>query len=308
MIWLRLIRWQNLLIILGTQFAAWFCVIRPNDPVCLDLPGFSFLSFSTICIAAAGYIINDYFDIRIDALNRPEKMILGKFIPRRTAIIAHSVLNVAGIVTGLIVCMRLHNWWPISVQLFCTLLLWSYSSRFKRAYMIGNIVVSVLTAMTIVTLLLYEPRMMVAARLPVLYGRINQSALPFWMLSGYAWFAFLLNWMREIVKDMEDFSGDAQEGCETMPILKGMAFSTRFIMALAVVAVASLCMLVYILCVRQHYWFASYLAGFLITPLVWWSVWLRSAYTTLHFHSASHLLKWIMVPGILSLFVYYLHL
>lgn len=99
--WLRLIRWNNLFIILLTQALVWFCVLLPlrrwtNERLLLDTTYFSLLCLSTILIAAAGYIINDYFDIKIDAINRPEKVILENKIHRRAAIIYHSVLNIIG--------------------------------------------------------------------------------------------------------------------------------------------------------------------------------------------------------------------
>ena len=308
MAWLQLIRWKNLLIILATQFVAWFCVILPCNPFCLSVLNFSLLSLSTICLAAAGYIINDYFDIRIDAINRPEKMVLGKTIPRRTAIIVHSVLNFVGILMAYLVAKSDGRSILVLIQVFCSLLLWLYSSRYKRAYVTGNLVVSFLTALTIIELVIYEPRMLQIATLPVFYGQINQSALPFWMLIGYSWFAFILNWMREIVKDMEDFTGDAKEGCKTMPIVKGLAFSTRFIITLAAFAIVPLFISVYVLWVRHHPWFSGYLFVFLVVPTMLWCVFLQKRYDTIHFQKASRLLKLIMIPGIFSLVVYYLHL
>src|ERR1700722_9395935 len=98
---LRLIRWKNLLIIFLTQFLAWRCIITPqifglNSGLSFffSTVNFLFLSLSTVLIAAAGYIINDYFDIKIDTINKPEKVVLGKAIERKKAIILHTTLNI----------------------------------------------------------------------------------------------------------------------------------------------------------------------------------------------------------------------
>ncbi len=303
-----LIRWKNLVLILVTQFVAWFCVVRPGNPEVVGIQHFLLLAFSTVCIAAAGYIINDYFDVRIDAVNRPDKMVLGKTIGRRSAIIVHTVLNVAGVLAAAVVALSAGHLSWVLVQVVCTFLLWLYSSRFKQSYMVGNVVVSLLTALTILILILYEPSLHRLARLPVLSGQINRSAMPFWVLICYAWFAFVLNWMREIVKDIEDFAGDAKEGCRTMPIVKGISFSLRFIYGLAFFAFLPLLVSVYVLYLRHHPWFSAYLSGFLILPLVAWCIFLGRNYTSRHFANASRALKIIMIPGILSLLVYYLHL
>src|SRR4051812_7921358 len=108
---LRLIRWNNLLIVFLTQLLAWACVIYPlrhlqQTSFLLSFPNFIYVSVSTVLIAAAGYIINDYFDIRIDSINRPEKMVLERAIPRRLAIIFHTVLNVAALALALIVAWQ----------------------------------------------------------------------------------------------------------------------------------------------------------------------------------------------------------
>jgi len=108
--WLQLIRWKNLLIVFLTQFLAWWCVILPGMPVVLTPLHFLLLSLSTVLIAAAGYIINDYFDIKIDTINKPEKVVLEKIIPRKQAIIAHSLLNVVALILAGYVAAQAHHY------------------------------------------------------------------------------------------------------------------------------------------------------------------------------------------------------
>lgn len=308
---LRLIRWTNLLIVFGTQVLAWFCVIWPimrrsDGPWVLHPLPFLYIALSTVVIAAAGYIINDYFDIRIDAINRPEKVILEKQINRRDAIIMHSVLNAVGLLLAALVAIRAgHPEW-LGLQLLCTVLLWFYSTHFKRQFVTGNVVVAVLTALTIVTLILYENGLhdfVVRPAFVPFKGTIIPN--PVWVLGVYAGFAFLLTWMREIVKDMEDFKGDAEEGCITMPIRWGLKRSARFIQLLSVLAIVPL--VVAGIRLVQERWTALgiYTLVALVLPLLVWTLYLNTKATTAHYATASRRLKIIMVLGIGSLLLYY---
>jgi 4-hydroxybenzoate polyprenyltransferase len=151
-------------------------------------------------------------------------------------------------------------------------------------------VVAILTALTIIVLWVYEP---------VVNGLAAR------VLSVYAYFAFMLTWMREIVKDMEDFKGDAEEGCITMPIKWGLKRSTLFISGLGLLAVVPLAFVAYVLYNYHYYLLSLFIALFLILPLAVWSAYLKKGMTSLHYHKASSRLKIIMVLGIISLIVYY---
>ena len=125
------------------------------------------------------------------------------------------------------------------------------------------------------------------------------------MCFGYAFFAFMLTWMREIVKDMEDYKGDEEQGCVTMPIKMGLQYSVRFIKALNVITVASLAFATaYFICV-QNFFLGVYLLVMIIIPLIAWSRFLSKANTQHHYHSASRWLKIIMLSGISSLIIYH---
>lgn len=311
MAWLRLIRWKNLAIIFLTQLFAWALVILPmqdygSKTLLLDTPGFLTLSFATVLIAAAGYIINDYFDIKIDIINRPEKVILEKRIPIKMAIVMHSLLNVAGLFLAFLVAHKAGHLSWIAFQAICTILLWFYSTHFKRQFVSGNLVVALLTAFTIVVLILYEP---------ALHGFINKSPIlrtgstampnPVWVLGVYAYFAFMLTWMREIVKDMEDFKGDAEQGCVTMPIKLGLQKSERFIQVIGVLAAFPLLNASIKLLLSGWYFLSIYTLGALVLPLVFWMIQLSKKATQQHYNNASRQLKIIMILGIVSLIIYY---
>ena len=291
--WLQLIRWKNLLIIFLTQFLAWWCVVLPGPPKILTLFNFLCLAISTVLIAAAGYIINDYFDIKIDSINKPQKVILEIAIPCKQAIISHAVLNIIAFVFAACVAAQAHHYEWLLLQACSALLLWFYSTDFKRQYITGNLVVAALTALTIGSLIIYEPSMQQFSRMVLLV---------------YAYFAFMLTWMREIVKDMEDHIGDEAEGCMTMPIKKGLDYSARFSVLLSVLVILPLVWVSVQLFNDNYKGLSIYIAAILIVPLILWSVFLVRKTTIQHYHNASKGLKIIMLLGICSLFIYHFQL
>ncbi len=297
-------RWPNLLIIALTQMVAWWCLVRPVPGLqVLTLGPALLLCLSTLFIAAGGYIINDYFDIRIDAINKPDKVILERDIPRKLAIIVHSVLNIAAVaLAGLLAIPAGHPEWLL-LQLLCTALLWRYSTHWKRQFMIGNVVVSLMTALTIVAFIIYEPALHGASRTLWVMHRFRLS--PMTALATLAFFAFMLTWMREIVKDMEDFKGDDAEGCVTMPIRWGLLASSRFVQVLGAFAIIVLSVAVVWMALQlERPWLhvpLYFILGTVVVPLGIWCWRLPRRSDEAHYHLVSTRLKEIMVFGILSL-------
>ena len=314
MAWLQLIRWKNLLIIFATQLLAWRCVITPqisglNNNMALFSNTLNFLciSFSTILIAAGGYIINDYFDVKIDTVNHPEKVVLGKAIARKSAIVSHILLNI--IALGLAACAASHarhyEW--LLLQASCVVLLWFYSTHFKRQYMAGNLVVSTLTALTIVILIVYNPGIY-QAHSPVSGTGKELPFFPVWTLLVYAYFAFMLTWIREIVKDMEDYKGDEAEGCVTMPLKRGLKYAMGFTKILSVMVIVPLIAACYMLITARCYLLSGYILLLLIIPIAAWALYPEKQLTSQYYHNRSRGLKFIMVTGVFSLVIYYFQL
>ena len=272
-----------------------------------DFKPFMLISLSTLLIAAAGYIINDYFDLKIDLINRPTKMVLEQKIPMRTAIIAHTVLNIAGLALAFIVARGMHHYELLAIQVICSILLWFYSTHFKKQFITGNVVVAFLTALTIIMLAAYSPITYLFLTLP---STVNNSLgytyiNPLLMCLGYAVFAFMLTWMREIVKDMEDYKGDAAEGCMTMPIKKGLQFSARFAQLLGAITIIALAIISYFFFTDSYLILGIYTIALIVAPLIWWCVYIAKKNTIEHYASASKWLKIIMLSGIASLIVYH---
>lgn len=310
---LRVIRWPNLVFIAITQLLFHFFVVVPsatgqvnNFQLRLTTPLLLFLCLSSLCIAAAGYIINDYFDINIDEVNKPEKMVVGRTISRRYALLMHIVLSTAGLVIGGIVSLKLGNWLIALGNLACVGLLWYYSTRYKRRLLIGNVVISALTAWVLLVLLVAE--------LPgwwngQLANMAEKAAVARLSRIGilYAAFAFIISLIREVIKDMEDIEGDRKDGCTTMPIVWGIQASKVFVgVWLAVLIVLLVITQVYV--IQFGWWLsAGFIVSFVVAPLLVIFKGLIKANGQAQFALLSHRVKWVMLLGILSMMFFMLY-
>lgn len=290
----RLIRWPNLVFILLTQTLFYFCIYLPlyhqHKTGKLVL-----LMTASVFIAAAGYIINDYFDLNIDQINKPQKNVVDKVIHRRGAIIWHLILSFAGIVITAF-AVGLHHWYLMLANVFCIALLWFYSTSFKRQLLVGNIIISILTAWTILILFFAFSSPSNA------FNTDDPVSVKFFRLAFlYAGFAFIISLIREAVKDMEDMEGDARYGCRTLPIVAGVKATKIYCATWLVVLIATLGILqVYVL---QFGWWPAVLYSVLlvILPLLYSLAKLKKATYTKDFAQLSSYTKLIMLAGILSM-------
>lgn len=241
----KLVRWPNLLIIAVTQYVIRYCIILPMLKIngfALQFSSFDFfcLVLSTISIAAAGYVINDYFDTKTDSINRPHKIIVGKYISRRAAILIHTVLNVLGVFLGFYISFRIHHIVLGIVFPLIAGILWFYSTTYKRNFLIGNFIVAFLTACVPLLVAVYDiPPINRAYSQILLQSGSNLNYIFNWALV-FSYFAFLLNLNREIIKDVEDFEGDQAFGRNTLPIVLGIKWTKVIITLLNAVIIFSL--------------------------------------------------------------------
>ena len=301
----RLVRWPNLVFIALSQTLFYYAIIIPSFLhvafVNVLKPSYFFLlSFSCVLIAAAGYIINDYFDLNIDRVNKPQRLVVEKLIRRRWAIAWHLIFSIIGILIGLYISWKIKNIFVLFSQVACVLLLWVYSTTFKRKLLIGNIIISLLTAWVILVLYLCEFR--IHTFINPQDRQVLAKVYKFAVL--YGGFAFIISLVREIIKDIEDVEGDAAYGCRTMPIVWGIQ-AAKIVAAtwLVVLMVSILILLFYVL--QYKWWWVDVYSFFLIVlPLV--SV-LRDLYkssSTSDYHRLSTRVKLIMLAGILSMLLY----
>ena len=290
----RLIRWPNLAFILLTQVLFYSCVYMPLYGA-HDYRKLIWLVFASVCIAAAGYIINDYFDLNIDQINKPGKNVFVKTLHRRWAILWHFIFSLCGVIaTG--AALGLHKWYLVLANLFCVGLLWFYSTSFKRNAIIGNFVISLLTAWTVLILFFAytEPGEALTAS--------NSTSVKFFRISFlYAGFAFVISLIREAIKDMQDIEGDEKYGCKTLPIIAGIRTTKIYTTVWIVVLTAAL--LVLQLYILQFGWWPAviYSTILVIIPLFYVLHRLSKAKASKDFAYLSRLTKWIMLTGILSM-------
>lgn len=304
----RLIRWPNLVFIVVTQCLFYYCIVLPlvqystgSNP--LQAHGFylALLSLSSVLIAAAGYIINDYFDLNIDRVNKPDKLVVEKIIKRRWAILWHWILSFAGIGLGFYLALARQQWLIAFANIGCAILLWVYSTTFKKKLLIGNVIISLLTAWVILVFFVYLVSFPSVQRFgPDTVFTLNVAKL-FKLSILYAGFAFIISLVREVIKDMEDMEGDARYGCKTMPIVWGVPAAKVFTAVWLIVLIGALVIIQFYALHLGWWWSVAYCVITIIAPLVWVLKKLYTAQVAHDYHRLSTAVKLIMLAGILSM-------
>jgi len=309
---LKLIRWQNLLIVVLTMVLIRYAIVEPlisrigvillkgsgeEIPMVLQLPLFNFLTlvFATVCITAGGYVINDYFDIRTDLINKGEA-IVGTRIPRRKAMLWHSILNIAGVAAGFYVSARTGSFWFGIIFLLVSGLLYFYSASYKRQFLIGNLLVAVLTALVPVLAVIFEWAALYR------YYSVFATELPdlsflFYWAGGFSLFAFLTTLIREIIKDIEDFEGDAAYGRNTIPVMIGIRASRIISVSLITITIAAL-FIVWRFFINDRITLI-YISAAIVIPLLFVIYRLIKSPGKKQLHIASGAMKLIILAGIL---------
>lgn len=302
----KLIRLPNLFFIALTQALFQYCIYYPLYRHSIpgnDMVNFILLCLASLFIAAAGYIINDYFDINIDEVNKPQKMVVDKIIHRRWAIAWHFILSASGIILTALALPFFEKWYLVLANMGCVALLWFYSTNFKKNLLIGNIVISLLTSWAI--LIIFFSKVSVTDAFD--QGSISQAKF-FRFAFLYAGFAFLSTLIREAIKDIEDINGDAKYGCRTMPIIWGINAAKVYIAVWMIVLIVMLLIIqVYILQFRW-WWPVVYSVLLVIIPLVLIFKKLFKASTTEDYHHLSNRIKLVVLTGILSMIFFYFYL
>ena len=293
----HLIRPLNLLIIILAMYLMRLMLVEPLLIMSRQAPSilpfnFFLLVLSTILIAAGGYIINDIEDVAIDEHNNRKNAITLQLISRDAAYILYLALSFCGICIGFYLTFIAGIHYIAFINLIAAGLLYFYSTIYKRQFLIGNIIVSILTSLCFAIVYLSEPY---APKIDALKT----------LCSGYIFFSFLLNMAREIIKDMEDIPGDAAAGCKTMPIVAGI-ITSKFIAGFFILI---LFLLLVAIQIKSRQWEAlipfSYVALFIEIPLILLIVTLVIAHSTADFKRSSTLAKFIMITGILSIPVFF---
>jgi 4-hydroxybenzoate polyprenyltransferase len=298
----RLIRLPNLMIIVLTQSLIRWSLLGPL----LGAKGMSFqmsdwlfviLMLATVLLSAGGYVINDYFDRKIDMVNDPEDVVVGYSISLRHTMALHLVLTSLGILLGFYVSYKIHYFYLGVLFLLGAGILWFYSTTYKRQLLIGNLIVAMLTAAVPLLVMFFElPLLYRFYGITLLTGGFRLTYLVMWV-SCFAGFAFLLTLAREIIKDAEDIEGDTSYGRRTLPAVAGIVVSKTVVIALFAFTAVALILICYFYLPDTYT--LIYVLAMLIAPLAAAIFLLAKAKTTRSFHTVSILTKCIMLAGLL---------
>lgn len=303
---MRLVRWGNLLFLgaLVWVMEKWVAVPILNAAAYGEqMPWYILLllEIAVILIAAGGYVINDYFDVKIDRINRPDAVIVTRTISKPAAMRLSICLSAAGAACGILEAILLSSMTIGILFVIVPGLLWFYSSSYKRLFMIGNLTIALLAAVT--------PMLVAITNVAILQLRF-ETILPYislphdlyaW-LGGFALFAFLLTWIREIIKDMQDQMGDRELECHSMPVVWGDLWTKVFVTALIILTLAIIGHIWYHLLPFPIGWTSlstRYIALGIVVPLLSaiWLLW--SAKIPSDYKSCQQVIKFAMLIGML---------
>lgn len=291
----QLIRWPNLLFIAIIIWVMERVLAKPFmelwNPV-TPLPAWVLvlLIVAVVSIAAAGYAVNDYFDIKIDRINRPDKLLVTTVFSKDQTIRLVYILMALGIAAGAVVAVWAKSWTIGFIFPIVAGLLWFYSASYKRQFLIGNLIVA-----------------FVAALVPMLILLIHMPYSGIWLpvFGAYALFAFLLTLIREIIKDLQDQVGDREFECHSLPIVLGEIWTKIIVTLLILLTMAALIYSAWFIPKLAEPWgdIQRYIALALLTPLAGDIALLWAAKIPSDYRSAQGLIKFVMFMGVMSAFV-----
>lgn len=301
----RLVRLPNLVFIVAFQCLLRYGLVLPMlaqsgvEPMLSGLQ-FAMLVVATVGIAAGGNAINDYFDVEADRVNKPARVVVGATVNRRDALLTHVTATLAGLFAGVYLSYILRR--PAFLLLFVSLpvLLWFYSTHFKKQMLVGNLLVALLVALT--------GYMVVSVEFAALdRGHAAATGEPplswvWYIVCAYSIFAFISNLGREMIKDMEDREGDALAGCHTLVIELGDTYSKAVITLVEAVLTAGCSMAL----AAVPDWIDAtaptvYFVALIAVPTVALCAMLWRGRTPRDYHRAATLSKVIMAAGMLSI-------
>ena len=294
---LKLIRYQNLLMLAFMQLVFRYGFFKfQNIPLSLANWQYLLLVLSTVLLAAGGYVINNIFDQNTDNDNKPNDVIVGKTISEAKAYNIYIALNCVGVGIGFYLSNVIMKPGFASIFILIAATLYLYATSLKQMILIGNVIVALLLSFSVIILGIFD-------LYPATYeGNQTQMAVIFSILLDYAVFTFFVNFIREIVKDLEDTTGDYNHGINTLPVAIGIHRTTKIVFVLSFIPLIALLFYIYNYLFLLTYT-TFYLLIFVVGPLFYFTIKIWNAKTKNDFHLLSLLLKWILFFGIISVLV-----
>jgi len=312
---LKLVRLKNLIIVAFTQLLIKFSLINPFlEDFILSNNQFYLLVLATVFITASGYIINDIYDVKTDKINKDTKRIIGKKINSRNAISWYIFFNLIGLGLGCYIAYLVKKPLFSLIFFYCVFSLWTYSKRIKSSFLLGNLQVSFLTALSIFNVALFDI-------IPNGVNKTNGELMIFKIILFYTAFAFITTLIREIIKDLEDIEGDKKIQAKTLAITYGIEKTKLVALAFTTLTFLGIAYFQYfqysIISTEFEYEFsmwginkiAIFYTLFLQLLFLFLGFKIYTSKVKDNFYFISQLCKFIMIIGILSIPLFtYLHL
>lgn len=296
---LKLIRYKNLLMLAFMQLLFRYAFLKQQQiPLALADWQYGLLVLSTVLLAAAGYVINNIYDVGTDSINKPNDVVIGKGISETAAYNIYIGLNISGVAIGFVLSNIIMR--PTFASLFILIasLLYFYATTLKQIMILGNFVVALLLAVSVLIIGVFD-------LFPATTTENQaQMASLFSILADYALFAFMINFIREIVKDIEDVNGDYNMGMNTLPVAIGVSRAAKIALGFTIVSFI-MCGLYCNTYLMQNKLYIAVLYAFVtvLAPLLYFIVKIFSAKSQKDFKHLSTILKLILFFGILSILV-----
>lgn len=295
--YLKLIRYQNLFLLALMQLLFRYGFLKfQNIPLALNDWQYFLLVFATILIAAGGYVINNIMDQGTDNDNKPNQVVVGKSISESNAYNIYFLVTILGVGTGFYLSNVIGKPSFASIFIIISATLYLYATSLKQMLLIGNFVVALLLAFSVIIIGVFDLLPMINPENKVIMADV------FSILLDYALFAFIINFIREIVKDLEDVNGDYNQGMNTLPIVLGIKRTSKAVLVLSLIP------LVMVVLYIKNYFFANglhlstiYTLIFIIAPLIYFPVKMSDAKNSKDFHHLSSVLKLIILFGLFSI-------
>lgn len=308
--WFKWIRLPNLMVVALTQYLLFFLFVKkavlntlpgisssigPIQELRVDQSSFHLLVFLTVLITLGGYIINDILDEKIDQVNHPDSTGLVRNLGHKKARFLYYSISAIGLLIAIVIAIRTHYLAYLWIYPLAVGLLYIYSSRLKFRPFAGNITVSIFCA-GVAYLMFFIEHQNLKLIPPATYLFLKHLIL------FYCGYAFLANYIRELIKDAQDIKGDQSAGAQTFPIKYGIHKTYLFISLLSLILLTTLGYWISQTIVTISMANIAYLIITVILPIIYLNMAIYR--NDRNYNHLSLLSKLIMLAGIFNLFFY----
>ena len=272
---LSVVRGYNILVIVIAQYLASIFIFAPKHTLkqtLLDV-NLYFIVLATSCVIASGYIINNFYDLDKDKINRPFKAKIDAFVSQKVKLQIYFLLNFIGVLFGFLVSWRAAIFFGVYI-----FLIWLYSHKLNKYPLVGLFSAATLAILPFFAIFVY-------------YKNFSE------IIFTHASFLFFILLIRELIKDLENIKGDLIQNYNTITVKYGEYFTKVLITIIIVLTFLPIYFLLkYPEIGSMKYYFYLCFLTFGIFAIILWKAKTKKHYLILH-----NLLKLLIVAGVFSL-------